>query len=76
LELVYNLAFELNLKKVDKDKMTFDILVELFNLNPTEQNQLKTQIAYFVKNNKVVVISSIKKFTINLYNCIKKKIVS
>jgi len=74
LELVYNLTNEFNLKTVDRDKMTLDILTVLFNLNPTEQTQLKTQITYFIKNNKIKVIGSFKKFSINMFNTIKKKI--
>ncbi len=75
LELVYNLTNEFKLKTVDKDKMTLDILTLLFNLNPTEQTQLKSQITYFIKNNKIKVIGSFKKFTVNMFNCIKKRLV-
>ncbi len=56
--------------------MTLDILTLLFNLNPTEQSQLKSQIAYFIKNNKIKVIGSFKKFTVNMLNCIKKRLVN
>ncbi len=55
--------------------MTLDILTLLFNLNPTEQTQLKSQITYFNKNNKIKVIGSFKKFTVNMFTCIKKRLV-
>ncbi len=74
LELVYNLTNEFKLKSVDRDKMTLDILTVLFNLNTSEQSQLNSQIAYFIKNNKIKVIGSFKKFTINMFNCMKKKV--
>ncbi len=74
LDLVYNLTNEFKLKTVDRDKMALDFLTLLFNLNPTEQTQIKTQIAYFIKNNKIKVYSSFEKFTIKTFNCIKKKV--
>ncbi len=74
LDLVYNLTNEFKLKTVDRVKMALDFLTLLFNLNPTEQTQIKTQIAYFIKNNKIKVYSSFEKFTIKTFNCIKKKV--
>ena len=72
LELFYNLAYEFKLKKIDLNKMSFDLLVSIFNLNLDQQNVVQLQINSHVKNNDIVLISNYTKLKSCVWKFLKK----
>ena len=72
LELFYNLAYEFKLKKIVLNKMAFDLLVSIFNLNLDQQIVVQLQINSHVKNNDIVLISNYTKIKSCVWNFLKK----
>jgi hypothetical protein len=74
-DIVWNICVDFKIKDdFNKIQLVIDILQPLFNYNPNEVEQIKTQITFFINNNQITIISKSKKIMTKFLKFIKKKV--